>query len=39
MLFCLHHYIINVCFDVPPNLVFQDDVHALLIRSLKAILV
>jgi hypothetical protein len=33
MLFRLHHYIINVGFDVPPNLIFQDDVHVLLICS------
>jgi hypothetical protein len=33
MFFRLHHYIINVGFDVPPNLVFQNDVHAFLIRS------
>jgi hypothetical protein len=30
-LFRLHHYVINVGFDVSPNLSFQDDVHALLI--------
>jgi hypothetical protein len=30
-LFSLYHYIINISFDVPPNLVFQDDVYALLI--------
>jgi hypothetical protein len=32
-LFRLHYYIINVGFDVPPNLIFQDDVHTLLVCS------
>jgi hypothetical protein len=31
LLFRLHHYVINVGFDVSPNLSFQDDVYALLI--------
>jgi hypothetical protein len=29
--FRLHHYIINVGFDVSPNLIFQDDMYVLLI--------
>jgi hypothetical protein len=29
--FQLHHYIINVGFDVLPNLSFQDNVHTLLV--------
>jgi hypothetical protein len=33
MLFRLHHYIINVSFDVPPNLTFQDCVYTFLICS------
>jgi hypothetical protein len=32
MLFQLHHYVINVGFDVSPNLMFQDDVNTLLVR-------
>jgi hypothetical protein len=31
--FRLHHYIINVGFDVSSNLIFQDDVHTFLIYS------
>jgi hypothetical protein len=31
LLFRLHHYIINVGFDISPNLGFQDDVNTLLI--------
>jgi hypothetical protein len=32
-LFRLHHYIINIGFNVSPNLIFLDDVYALLICS------
>jgi hypothetical protein len=32
-LFRLYHYIINLGFDVSPNLISQDDVYALLICS------
>jgi hypothetical protein len=31
LLFLLHHYVINVGFDVSPNLSFQDDVYTLLV--------
>jgi hypothetical protein len=31
LLFRLHHYVINVGFNIPPNLSFQDDVYTLLI--------
>jgi hypothetical protein len=31
MLFRLYYYVINVSFDVPPNLRLQDNVNALLI--------
>jgi hypothetical protein len=30
-LFLLHYYIINVGFDIPPNLSFQDGVYTLLV--------
>jgi hypothetical protein len=33
MLFQLHHYIINVSFDVPLDLTFQDCVYTFLICS------
>jgi tRNA A22 N-methylase len=31
LLFLLHHYVVNVGFDVSPNLRLQDDVNTLLI--------
>jgi hypothetical protein len=33
MFFRLQHHVINVGFDISPNLIFQDDVYALLICS------
>jgi hypothetical protein len=32
-LFQRYHNIINVGFDISPNLIFEDDVYALLIRA------
>jgi hypothetical protein len=33
MLFRLHYHVINIGFDVSPDLILQDDVNALLLSS------